>query len=145
MTTWKRREDWPQVLSAEIAAADTRPFVWGEHDCCLFAVRVVDALLGSDISSVFAGKYTTARGALRCIIEYGGSLDGAGDRIAAEFGGEVIPPKLARRGDVVLVNGEALGMPANALAICVGKSMVAATHEGLISVPMSLALKAWRV
>jgi len=112
------------------------PFSWGGHDCTLFAADCVLALTGTDPAAAYRDNYSSEAGAV-AIIAAAGSLRAL---VTAAMGME-INPKLAQRGDVVLI--EAAGK--EALGICVGVNLVAATTVGYRSLPMKRAVAAWRV
>ena len=135
----KRFEDWPIRLNAAIEAARGRPFVWGQHDCALFAFNVVRDLTGIDHASAYRGHYKSAQGAARALRTLGqGTLRAS---VGAALGGE-IPALKAQRGDVVLriqpSRGETLG-------ICTGADVAFVGGPGLVFVPVSDCLTAWRV
>lgn len=131
-----RHQDWPLRLSRMVAESRTIPFAWGTHDCCLFAANVVQELTGIDHAADLRGKYASALEATR-ILKARGGVRGAA---TAAFGAE-INPKLAQRGDVVLVNGD----HGESLAICLGTHCAAPAESGLATLPMSQAVTAWRI
>jgi len=141
-----RKKNWERLLGEEFQRTQTMSFVWGENDCCLFALRVIDSIVGSEIQSIFYHKYKTKRGAIRRIVQYGKTLEGAANRIAQEFGGEEIPPGFAQRGDCVMAEvTDTEGELAPALGICYGIGAYFVSQTGLISIPRKAFLKAWRV
>jgi len=133
-----RREDWPEQLAAAVKEAETKPFQWGEHDCCLFAADIVLAMTGEDPAVAFRGRYRTATGAKRALTRYGrGSVPATVDAL---FGARH-RPQMARRGDLLLAataQGEAVG-------VCVGPHGVFAAPAGLTRVPLADCLCSWRV
>lgn len=131
-----RREDWPRRLDALVAENLHRPMVWGEHDCCLWAATVVDALTGSDIAKTYRGAYANKRQAARMLAGLGGSLDALADRWLPQR-----PVKYAQRGDVVMIGTD----EGPALAVNIGATIAAVSATGLTFYPASAALKAWRV
>lgn len=131
-----RHQDWPQKLTQIIAEAERKPFVWGEHDCCLFAAAVVQELTGVDRAIGLRGTYDTAAKAKRVLKKRGGVR-----QIATDALGAPIAPLMAQRGDVVLIStnhGEALG-------VCTGLVCVAPGDDGLVRIPITAAIAAWRV
>ncbi len=133
-----RREDWPEILSEQLAAGRQRPFEWGRHDCCLFAADVVAAMTGTDYAAEFRGRYRSAGGAKRALTRYGaGSLE---TTLTAKLGAPVAP-RLARRGDVLLLDTE----DGPALGICAGTHGFFAAPEGLARMPVAACRGAWRV
>jgi len=140
MSSGNRREDWPSHLAHELEAAYKRPFVWGEHDCCLFAANVVMAMTGIDGAADLRGRYKTRVGAARVIAKHGG-LFGVVNEICARHGFIEINPKSAQRGDVVLLENDG----AEALGIAAGTRIAAAGPDGLMYVAWSRAITAWRI
>lgn len=134
-----RREDWPLRLNARLEAARDREFVWGEHDCALFAADVARDLTGVDHAAAFRGQYATAAGAARALRKHGrGTLRAtAGAMLGAE-----IEPLKAQRGDLLLwvqsERGETLG-------VCVGAQGAFAGPKGLVFIPVKDCVTAWRV
>lgn len=124
-----RKDNWPEILASEIAAAD-RPFVWGEWDCCLFAAHVVRAMTGEDFAKSFRG-YRTKNDALKLLKQHGG-VSG----IASKFLPE-IPTTFACRGDVVEID--------DALGICIGQWSMFLTETGLVQLPTLDGVRAWSV
>lgn len=131
-----RLQEWDKLLAAIIKERRTSPFVWGQHDCCLFAADCALAMTGTDFAAEFRGQYDTAKGAARLIAERGGF-----EAMITGLLGKPVPVTLARRGDVVMLDQD--GHPA--LAVCYGVDAVAAGITGLAFRPMAEALAAWRV
>lgn len=140
-----RYPDWPERLRAFLDGAARRPFSWAEFNCCLFAAAGVAALTGTDPAAPLRGKFTTRRQAYAALKRFasGGVPEIAG-KIAAALGCPEIPPRLAQRGDVVLVDGTA----GPALGLCAGAAVAVLKPEGGIGyVPIvdpSLR-KAWKI
>lgn len=95
-----RVPNWTARLAEVFAAAEGKPFAWGENDCCLFAADCCLAISGKDPALAFRGKYKTEAGAKRSLKRISGSLEGAFD---AHF--EQVSWMFAQRGDVVLYEG----------------------------------------
>ena len=123
-----RKENWPEILAAEIAAAD-KPFVWGEWDCCLFAAHVVHAMTGEDFAKNF--QYTTKIGAVKLMSEHGG-VGGIASKFLLE-----IPVTFVGRGDVVEIDG--------ALGICIGQWSMFLTETGLTKKLTLDCVRAWSI
>lgn len=93
-----KHPDWQIRLINVIKAAEERPFLWGKHDCCLFAADCAQAMCGEDFAASLRGTYDTANGAKRVLLTSGGSLE----KVIARHLDEV-PVKLAQRGDIAVV------------------------------------------
>lgn len=93
-----KHPDWQKRLIDVIRAAEKRPFLWGQHDCCLFAADCATAMCGADFAAGLRGTYNSANGAKRVLLTNGGSLE----KVLARHLDEV-PVKLAQRGDIAVV------------------------------------------
>lgn len=131
-----RKETWPIDLANFIESRMAVPFQWGVNDCTLFAADSALAITGIDLAVNYRGTYNSQTGAARIIVEAGSLRNLVNQHMSPE-----INPKLAQRGDWVLVEQDG----SEALAVCMGVNMVAAGHDGLVYLPMSLAITAWRI
>lgn len=130
------RTDLPEQLHAFIELRRNTPFAWGSHDCALFAADWVESVTGSDPAKGIRGRYQTAIGAGRVMKREGGLEAIADSRL-----GERVAPKLAQRGDVVLLDGS----HGPTLGVCLGVEAAAPGEGGLMLVPMRKAQAAWRL
>lgn len=128
-----RLDGWESKLNDVISQSGV--FEWGNNDCCMFAVRVVEAITGVDHGKPYRG-YKTAKGAASRLLKHGG-VEG----IATKELGEPKSPLLARRGDVVSFETQ----NQIALGICAGDKIIAVSQAGLVSFSMREAIKAWSV
>ena len=110
------------------------PFWWGVHDCVLFAVGCANAMIGGDLAEKY--RYSSEEEAAAIIKGAGGFRE----LVSFNMGPE-IPPKMAQRGDWVMI----LQDDHEALAVCIGIMAIAAGKDGLVTRPMSEAITAWRV
>lgn len=139
MTELKRYPDWPERLAAQIHARMKEPFVWGQHDCCLFAMDCVKAMTGEDLAAPFRG-YADQKQALRMLKKHGG-VAGIAQAVAKRYKILEIAPAMAGRGDVCLFDigrGDTLGIRA-------GENIFAPGPDGLLGFPMLQATRAWRI
>jgi len=130
-----RLPDWQLRLAEFGQARASMPFAWASNDCCTFAADAVKAITGEDLRDAFPA-YGGAIAAARAI-EEGGGLQ----RLASQFLGVPVGPKMAAVGDVVLV----LNADREMLAICNGTSALAPGECGMVLVSMEAALAAWRI
>ncbi|MFT1618372.1 DUF6950 family protein, partial [Enterobacter kobei] len=93
-----KHPDWHNRLIAVIRAAEKRPFLWGEHDCCLFAADCAEAMTGENFADGWRGTYDSETGAKKALLRGGGSLE----KVLAKYLDEV-PVKMAQRGDIAVV------------------------------------------
>ncbi|WP_434033725.1 DUF6950 family protein [Cupriavidus sp. a3] len=132
----QRLEDWPTRLAEFIEARRERAFSWGNSDCCLFVCDAIEAMTGTDPGARWRGLYSSEKGARRVLCDNGG-VDG----IAALVLGQAMPPALAGRGDVVLIDTP----HGQALALCLGGLIAAQGQAGIEFMEMKQAKAAWKV
>lgn len=141
----RRRPDWPERMAEEIHLAVKRPFAWGEHDCVLWACRVIEAVTGLDPSAPMRQEYRDASGARRVLEATGAdSLRALVERVCEAQGFAPIAPSEAQRGDAVLVPSGLRSWPL-ALGICGGRHVYIPCPQGLGRVNLADAVAAWRV
>lgn len=133
-----RIEGWERRLAAFIEQRRTMPFAWGPNDCVSFGIAAVEAVTGTLVRSV---TWTTSREALAALDEVGG--------LAAALTGVLGVPhenwRLARRGDVVLTATNDLEGGRGPVLLCAGHCLVGPGVDGLLSLPVSMAVKVWPV
>ncbi len=132
-----KKQNWPLLLAQFIESRRHSPFVWGEHDCCLFVADAIELICNVDPAAPYRGKYTTAMGSYRALKKYGdGSIAGA---LSVCFQ-EIAPCDLGR-GDAAMV--EVDGEMAAALSF--GNKLWVAGENGLNTLLRSSAIQAWRI
>jgi len=138
MMPMPRLKNWPSRLAAVVAVAQTAPFEWGAHDCCLWAADAVLACTGQDLAAAWRGTYSTAAGAAALLHDLGGL------QAVAAMAGPAIEPALAGAGDVGL-----LPAPDDAarqcLAVHSGTGWLVVGSAGLLHCPPEAATSAWGV
>jgi len=122
-----KHPDWHNRLIAVIRAAEKRPFLWGEHDCCLFAADCAEAMTGENFADGWRGTYDSETGAKKALLRGGGSLE----KVLAKYL-DVVPVKMAQRGDIAIVE--------NAGTRCAG-----VIYGGAVWVPGETSLVCLRV
>lgn len=131
-----RVHDWQLRFAALVQERMAAPFVWGQHDCCLWAADVVQAITGLDPAAALRGQYASERGALRLVRQLGGL-----PAIASAALGHPVKAGFATVGDVLLITHERR----TTLAICNGSSLLAPGAQGLAAIAMPLNCPAWKV
>jgi hypothetical protein len=135
--TGRRAPDWRRKLELYVAAAASRRFDFGEHDCAMFAAGAVAAMTGADPAAPYRGRYGTLNEGLELL-----RAAGFGDHLdMADSLFEEIPVARARPGDLAAVaagEGDALGVVQGEHVYLVGPG-------GLRLVPLTDASRAWRV
>lgn len=114
-----RHEDWPERLQAYVESHRNAAWVWGQHDCAMFASGAVQSVNGTDPFATYRGRYSTEAEAERLIDAAGGF-----EALCTSVLGE--PQRAAdarpRRGD--LVYGPLRKDGAEGLAVCLGTTAV---------------------
>lgn len=133
-----RRQDWPERLSAFIAAREHTPFQWGVQDCCTFAADAALTITDEDPMADLRG-YTTAVEAARLLVTPIAELVGA--RLPAVARG------FAQRGDLAIApqlnDDDRFGR--DAVMIVDGDWLIGAGRTGLVRAPRRVAAATFRV
>lgn len=131
----QRHDNWPERLADFIETRRDTPFAWGVNDCAGFAFHAVEAITGVDpIASL--RRYKTPLGAARILTREGGMRALVTARL-----GEPVGAASAQRGDVVLVQIDGR----DTLVVCTGDRLAGPGVDGLVLLPLSAGLVAWRV
>ncbi|MCG9534373.1 DUF6950 family protein [Providencia huaxiensis] len=130
-----RHPQWTIQLPETLRAAMSRPFSWGEHDCCLFTADCALAVCGIDIAEKVRGRYKTKSGAMRVLKSEFGDLESG---LSSFFTG--IEPDKATRGDIVMFNGD----EGKTLGVLWAGKVWSVTESGVLPVNHQ-PIKAWRV
>lgn len=130
-----KHPDWHNRLIAVIRAAEKRPFVWGEHDCCLFAADCAEAMTGDNFADGWRGTYDSETGAKKALLRGGGSLE----KVLTKYLDEV-PVKMAQRGDIAVVENAGT----RCAGVIYGGAVWVPGEEGLVCLRIK-PLSAWRV
>jgi hypothetical protein len=132
-----RTTDWRARLIDYLARAHSAPFRPGQHDCALFASGAVAAMTGVDLATHWRGRYRSIRGGLRVL-----RAEGYADHIAlTDALLDDCPVSLAQVGDLAAVPGP----DGLALGVVQGARVYVLRPEGLATVDLLAACKAWRV
>jgi hypothetical protein len=126
-----RTQDWAERLADYVEQCRDRPFEWGSHDCATMAVGAVAAMTGEVL---WSPPYKNAAGAAKYMdgVSIADVVDGLLPRV---------PQGFAQRGDVVLMHLDGR----DTLGVCMGCEIAAPGNFGLLMLPMSTAVAAWRV
>lgn len=133
-----RYSDWPERLAHFIQDRTHQTFAYGRHDCGLLVADWVRAATGTDPAADLRGRYRSVAGSV-AVVRRAGHAD-LTELVTARLG-PPLAPLLARRGDIVELPGDS----GPALGICIGMDAVAMGPDGLVTVPMANAVRAWRV
>jgi hypothetical protein len=142
----KRMKHWDtRGLDPFFKARAQKPFVWGEHDCCLFAADAIEAITGFDIADDFRGRYHDEKTAFLLIrlVTGGTTVADAAAHCAVKHGLiEYKHPRMAQRGDlVVMENGGSLIAGVVHLN---GRHLVSVAESGPVRLSILSVVRAWR-
>lgn len=126
-------------LSNYIKKQQAKPFVWGEHDCALFAANWLLERTGRNIARQLRGCYCSEQSSIDHIQQLG-YVD-LSDAVHGLLGKPIKHVKLVQRGDIALLDSP----QGIACGIVCADGVVALSHRCLITVPLSHVVAAWRV
>ena len=131
-----RKEQWPDLMIAEVDRHANRPFKYGDSDCLMFALDVVREMTGTDLMKG-QRSYTTLPGAIKKLKKLGYSdiAEALADKL------EEIPPAMAGRGDVGVIDGDGYKVA----VVFTGPHAVGKDVNGVTSVSRSAVSRAFRV
>lgn len=134
-----RHPQWEQRLHELVSDKLTAPYVWGAHDCLLFAAAIAKAVTGKDHARGHRGKYKSHASAYAYLRN---TLGHESPEALLDSLFEQKPPGFAQRGDLVMAEDGIPMLCMGAFALSVGQE---GNFEGLVRVPRALWVKAWRV
>lgn len=140
-----RSEHWQSHLAQYLIANRATPFKYGSFDCCLFACNAILAMTGTDPAATFRNKYTSRAQAYAAIKAQAGtaSVLAITEAITTKLGMPPVPLGRAQRGDLAIIQRPSdyslgiVGMDGTTVIVC--------AENGLGRVPLTTALKAWKV
>jgi hypothetical protein len=150
----KRTQHWAtRELHDFLLARASQPFAWGTNDCCMFAADAVCSFTGVDLGADFRGKYSDAASARAAIkaIAGGRTVEDAVAWSAKNHSLDELPgPLYAQRGDLVLVEDDAIGdvdlgpLVAGVVHLS-GRHVAVVGERGLKRLPISNIRRGWRI
>jgi hypothetical protein len=141
----QRRDDWPERLAQYLEEAREREKEWGVFDCGMFAAGAIEAMTGVDLAAEFRGKYAGSISAEKAMRRYcGGGLEQLAVKVARKAALAEIDPRLAQRGDPVLVRDAEVGDAFGVIDIR-GFLAVTVSGKGLAYRERTAIVRAWRV
>lgn len=124
-------------LRSYIREGAALPFVWGQSDCCPWALGWVEREIGSDPFATVRGAYASRMACARLLAQHGG-LEALARRLMSTAG--LRETDAAKPGDVALVQ-TAIGPMG---AICVGGAFAMKSIDGVVVMP-SNPIVAWSI
>lgn len=119
------------MLGDYLASAQGKTFRYGSHDCAMFAARWVLAQTGRDL--MLGIRYRSLREGLELLRAAGfeSHIEAAASQL------EEVPPLMARRGDIAAVE--------RCLGIITGERVALLERDGMATVPLTSATRAFRI
>lgn len=134
-----RRDGWEMRLRDLVKAARYKPFEWGAHDCCTFALDDFEAMIGRRVETTV--RWSNIREAAALL--QAASVADYADRW---FGPAVEGWKTARRGDVVAIDAKrSPELKSPMLAVVVGAQVACPGEFGIEFARLDAAYFTWRV
>ncbi len=147
---------WEDRLAQYLLDCTQLAFVWGMHDCALFAAGAVQAMTGHDLGAIFRGQYNDALGAERALRNYlkvhhvalrqeDSALEMViWDLLYVVHDCEKIKQSgFISRGDIIVIDVPETGI---AIGVCDGVNMLAVRVEGgLTNLPREAVRYGWRL
>jgi hypothetical protein len=130
------------VLTTFMESRRTKKFSWGQHDCAMLAFDAVFAMTGKDPANDLRGTYNCARSAT----EIASKAGGLGHILDARIGRR-LPISAVASGDILQISrGHCVGSLKSfgAVGVAFQGEVVCQGEDGLVTVPMSEAISAWR-
>jgi len=122
---------------------EQKPFVWGKHDCVIFAADAVKAMTGHDLAKSYRGLYTNQFEAYEIIVRADG-LEKITDKECKTYGfSKRDHPMKAQRGDLVMLFtklGDTMGIVSEN-----GKDIYVADQIGYRKLPFKDIKAAWQI
>jgi hypothetical protein len=136
-----RLPDWQSRLSAYVVRCAAKPFRYGDQDCGLFVAGAIEGMTGVDVAAELRGYRNRSEAFARIRDVCGrGRMDAIADHLAAQFGVQEIGVNFAGRGDAVQFRTGRLGIVAMH-----GTELLTPYKDGLLRLPISHAVRAWRI
>lgn len=136
----RRLNNWRVKFEELILERKTKPFVWGENDCALFAADAVLAISGTvDPAHDYRGRYSCEKTAMQQLILIDGSLTKAFDNAGLL--------RVSKQG--LLVSDIAVVMlnDRETCGVCTGAELAFLTLDGLKFIPIDKLniIRCWRL
>lgn len=130
-----RKENWPLLLGEYLNECRKKPFVWGEHDCILFAAKAIEVITGENLYNSYLG-YTDEKGAQEVLQAHGG----LSAIVRSHLGEGEKNFKMAHRGDLALMK---LGRETIGIVDDTGERIACVGPNGLVRMPLRTAWRIW--
>lgn len=144
----QRYEDWPSRLYHYLKKHESIEFEYGKFDCCLFVARWLTECTGETVTEFDDFNYHSSESALLFLKrrKLNTPID-AVKLVIQRINAPEIPPFMAKRGDVVIVEAQTYEDINNNLVagICTGRDVAVLSFTGIIYVPITSIKSAWEI
>jgi|TARA_R110002167_G_scaffold134889_1_gene321206 hypothetical protein len=135
----KKLPDWQILFDDFLQEKKSKPFKWGEWDCCKFSNALIKAMTGKDLIPKTL-KWKDEESAIKAITSYGGDLESSIEKVCNEKKVGEINKAFMTCGDLVVYSqGESY-----LVGICDGFGILTPSDEGINVVQNDLAYRVWR-
>ena len=135
----KKLPDWQILFNQFVLENQTKKFVWGKWDCCLFSDACIKAMTGETLIPKQL-KWHNKETAMKSIKDYGKTLKGSITKACKEKKIKTIDANYITTGDLVVYKEET-----ELVGISDGFNILAPSEEGIATKDHSLILKVWRI
>ena len=137
----KRHPQWQRKLAGRITSARQLEFAWGTFDCAMWVCDWIRDVTGIDPGANYRGKYSTEAEAQAI---FGADLGAFAATVATSIGATEVPPRYARRGDIVHVdNGTTYG--ALGVVNLDARFAMCVSQNGVVPAHMNHWKRAWQI
>lgn len=143
----QRYPSWPAILDDYVQRNRHRHFAYGSWDCCLFAADLLEAMTGVDLAESLRDQYDSRSAALAKAFAICGhcSIQSIVAHLAEKYELPPIAPLNACRGDLVLISRQRGRDYSAGVVALTGHEILIACKEGIGTVPITEASRAWRI
>ena len=135
----KKLPNWQIFFNDFLQENKSKPFKWGEWDCCKFSNALIKVMTGEDLIPKTL-KWKDEESAMKAIKKYGGTLGKSIEKACKEKGVAEIDKNYMTCGDLVVYKQES-----ELVGICEGFGILTPTDDGIGLVNNDLAVRVWRI
>ena len=135
----KKLPNWQIFFNDFLQENKSKPFKWGEWDCCKFSNALIKVITDEDLIPKTL-KWKDEDSAMKAIKKYGGTLGKSIENACKEKSVKEIDKKYMTCGDLVVYKQES-----ELVGICEGFGILTPTDEGIGLGNNNLAMRVWRI
>tara|TARA_R100001443_G_scaffold69559_1_gene78051 strand:+ start:413 stop:829 length:417 start_codon:yes stop_codon:yes gene_type:complete len=132
-------ENWESLFFKYLDKVKNKKFSWKNWNCCNFVDQYISSV--SDFSFIpNKTDWNNKKTALEAIRKHGDTFPDAVTSVMKQQNIEEINKNFISTGDIVLFKEKE-----HLLGVCDGRQVIAVSDDGLVTKPMSIAEKVWRI